>query len=174
MHTSSHSRCSEAIILDFSPMAALGFMLIAFFIVNANLKRPSVMPLVMPEGCWESDACVCDLPMLTLLCASKKVYCYEGVTEVRLDSADYSPSGLRSLILRKMARAQASVGLEEYVDLRTGQRKKASRLQISIKLAQDARYENLVDVIDEMHICRVRNYYLLDISETEQRLIRRM
>lgn len=171
MQTYHQSRRSETIILDFSPMAALGFMLIAFFMVNANLKKPSVMPLVMPEGCWEDNTCVCNPPILTLLCTSQKIYCYEGLTDARLDSTDYSAEGLRSLILRKMAKAEASVGLKEYIDPRTGHAEKASPLQVAIKLAHGARYGNLVDVIDEMRICRVAYYSLLDISKEEQQFI---
>lgn len=165
------SRRAAAPRLDFSPMTALGFLLCAFFMVNANLQKPAVMPLSLPEWYGEEDACVCDPPVLTLLCASQKVYCYEGLTEPLLDSVDYSASGLRSLLLRKMASAEASMGLEEFVEPHTGKVKKASKLEIVIKLTPDARYGNLVDVVDEMRICRVRHYNLLDISEMERRMI---
>lgn len=157
--------------LDFSPMTALGLLLCAFFMVNANLQKPSVMPLSLPDYHGEEEACVCNPPVLTLLCTAQKIYFYEGLTKPRLDSVDYSPSGLRSLILRKMSSTEASIGLEEFVEQPTGQVKKASRLEISIKLTPCARYGNLVDVIDEMRICRVRRYNLMSITETDRRII---
>ena len=63
------------------------------------------------------------------------------------------------------------MGLEEFVEPHTGKVKKASQLEIVIKLTPDARYGNLVDVVDEMRICRVRHYNLLDISKMERRMI---
>lgn len=171
--TSCRPRRTAAPLLDFSPMAALGFMLIAFFMVNANLQKPSLMTLFLPDNynCEGVDGFVCEPPPLTLLCAARKIYFYEGFTDARLDSTDYSAKGLRSIILQKMARADSTSGLEAYFDRPSGQEKRASRLTVVIKLTRGARYGNLVDVIDEMRICRVRRYNILDISKEEERFI---
>jgi len=42
---------------------------------------------------------------------------------------------------------------------------------ILIKADEKAKYKNLVDIIDEMAICTVANYAVVDISEVEKQMI---
>ncbi len=98
--------------LDFSPMSALGLLLINFFMVQAMWKKPQVMPLTMPDnefhGCGEM---VKESKVLNLLCGPDKVYVYTGITEPKLDSVDYSAEGLRKCILQNKTRVDRQFGL---------------------------------------------------------------
>lgn len=160
--------------LDFSPMAALGLLLVNFFMVQAMWKKPQVMPVMVPnepEGCW-LGAPLRDNKMLTLLCGPDKIFAYSSLTEPRLDSVDYSAEGLRKLILLKKQQADQQFGFDEYTDTRTGALKKGSFLQVVIKPLPSAHYGNLVDVLDEMQICGLRYYSVKEPLPAEMTLIR--
>jgi biopolymer transport protein ExbD len=42
---------------------------------------------------------------------------------------------------------------------------------ILIKADEKAKYKNLVDIIDEMAICTIANYAVVDISDLEKQMI---
>ncbi len=158
--------------VDLTPMVDLGFLLITFFMLTAVLSKPQIMALVMPDMPDGDPPQVADSKVLTLLLgAHDKVYWYEGIEDPHLDSTDYSNAGLRKVILDKMDKVQNKWGLEDYRDIRTDEAKKGSRLFVIIKSTRDARYKNLVDALDEMAVCRVRYYTLLDISAQEEQFI---
>ncbi len=111
--------------------------------------------------------------VLTLMLgANDKVYWYEGITDAKLDSTDYSAEGLRQVILNKMDKVKNQFGLEDYEDFKTKEPKKGSFTNVIIKPTEDARYKNLVDALDEMAICKVRYYVILDISDLEKAFIK--
>ena len=159
--------------IDFTPMVDLGFLLITFFMLTTTLAKPQVMALVMPEPETDDPPAISDRRVLTLLLGEgDKVYWYEGLTDARLDSTDYSAHGLRRVILDKMARVQEAIGLENYRDRKTGEMRQGSQLSVLIKPTAHCRYENLVDALDEMAVCRVRYYMILDISPQEEAFVK--
>ncbi len=158
--------------VDLTPMVDLGFLLITFFMLATNLSKPRIMALAVPDRPAGDPPELAGSKVLTLLLgANDKVYCYEGIDNPKLDSTDYSATGLRKVVLDKMERVQQRWGLENYVDSRTGDPKKGSLLNVVIKPAPGSRYGNLVDALDEMAVCRVRYYTLLDISVQEENFI---
>lgn len=159
--------------VDLTPMVDLGFLLITFFMLTTTLSKPQIMALVMPDQPADDPPELANSKVLTLLLgAHDKVYCYEGIENPKLDSVDYSSSGLRKVILDKMERVRERWGLETYPDVKTREPKKGSLLSVIIKPAHNARYGNLVDALDEMAICRVRYYTILDISSQEENFIK--
>lgn len=158
--------------VDLTPKVDLGFLLITFFMLATSLSKPRVMALVVPDHPAGDPPELAGSKVLTLLLgANNKVYSYEGIDNPKLDSTDYSATGLRKIILDKMDRVRQRWGLENYVDPRTGEPKKGSFLNVVIKPAPGSRYGNLVDALDEMAVCRVRYYTLLDISPQEENFI---
>jgi uncharacterized protein YutD len=107
-----------------------------------------------------------------LLGANDKIYYYEGITNPTLDSTDYSAEGLRKTILSKMDKVKGQWGEEDYEDFKTKEPKKGSFINVLIKPTKEARYKNLVDVLDEMSVTKVRYYVILDISEQEEKFIK--
>jgi biopolymer transport protein ExbD len=157
--------------IDFTPMVDLGFLLITFFMLTTTLAKPNVMALVMPEKDVPLDDLkpLDDTKALTLLLGAKdKVYYYEGLTNARLDSTDYTAEGLRKVILANQARVDALYGTETRDDIKhPGQTKQISKLNVLIKPLRESCYKNLVDALDEMKICHVGVYVLLDVSPSE-------
>ncbi len=159
--------------IDFTPMVDLGFLLITFFMLTTTLAKPQVMALVMPDKAPDTDTEVPESKIMTLLLgANDKIFWYEGINNARLDSTGYGAGGLRRVILDKMSRVQEKWGVENYQERKTQQSKKGSYLNVLIKPTTESRYQNLVDALDEMAICRVRYYMILDISTQETDFIK--
>ena len=159
--------------VDLTPMVDLGFLLITFFMLTTTLAKPQVMALAMPDKEPADPAEIAQSKVLTLLLgADDKVYWYEGIDDAELDSTSYSAEGLRQVILDKMSRVQTKHGLENYRDLKTQALKKGSHLKVLIKPTLGSRFQNLVDALDEMAVCRVRYYMVLNISEQEEDFIK--
>jgi hypothetical protein len=160
--------------LDFSPMSALGFMLIAFFQVNCLINTPQVMPLSIYED--DDSVISCGPPIknskiMTLLCAPQKVYFYYGITEPKIDSVDYG-NDLRKLILDRKRFIKEIFGVDEYTDIKTGKAKTRSFTTISIKATSNVTYGRIVDVLDEMNICEIKFFNLVDIHPREEEMIK--
>jgi biopolymer transport protein ExbD len=163
--------------IDFTPMVDLGFLLITFFMLTTTLAKPSVMPIVMPDNkdLKKDDAQETkESQVLTLLLgANDKVYWYEGIKEAKLDSCDYSAEGLRKVILGKKDRVKTQWGEEEKDDPKNpGQKRMVSRLTVLIKPTEASRYKNMVDTFDEMKICSIAYYVMMDISDKELAFIK--
>lgn len=161
--------------IDFTPMVDLGFLLITFFMLTTTLAKPQIMALVMPDKDIKKEDVepVKESKVLTLLLgANDKVYFYEGITNPTLDSTDYSAEGLRATILKKMDKVKGQFGEEDYEDFKTKEPRKGSYINVLIKPTKESRYKNLVDVLDEMSITKVRYYVILDISEQEEKFIK--
>lgn len=165
--------------VDFTPMVDLGFLLITFFMLTTTLAKPNIMALVMPEKDIKKEDVepVKESKVLTLLLGGNdKVYWYEGITDAKLDSTDYSAEGLRQVILNKMDKVKAQFGTETYKKKNKEgveeERTDGSYINVLIKPTKDSRYKNLVDALDEMAICKVRYYVILDVSELEEKFIK--
>ena len=162
--------------VDLTPMVDLGFLLITFFMLTTTLAKPQIMPVVMPEkDVKEEDLqATKESQVLTLLLGGDdKVYYYEGISDAKLDSTDYSAEELRKVILTKKDRVKDQWGETEKDDLKNpGQKKMISKLNVIIKPTKDSRYKNIVDAFDEMKITNVALYVLLDISEQEEEFIK--
>jgi len=161
--------------VDLTPMVDLGFLLITFFMLTTTLAKPQIMALVMPDKDIKEDQAepVKESKVLTLLLgANDKVYWYEGITDAKLDSTDYSAEGMRKVILDKMEKVKAQWDLQDYEDFKTKEPRKGSFINVIIKPTKEARYKNLVDALDEMSITKVRYYVILDISKLEEDFIK--
>lgn len=161
--------------IDFTPMVDLGFLLITFFMLTTTLAKPNILALVMPEKDIKKEDVepVKESKVLTLLLgANDKVYWYEGITDAKLDSTDYSAEGLRKVITDKMEKVKGQWGMEDYEDFKTKEPRKGSFINVIIKPMKESRYKNLVDALDEMAINKVRYYVILDVSKLEEDFIK--
>jgi len=161
--------------VDLTPMVDLGFLLITFFMLTTILSKPQVMPVVMPDKTPIDDPpAVTQRQVLTLLLgANDKVYWYEGITDAQLDSTSYDSDGLRRVLLEKKERIDREFGLVSRSASGAPEQKKAvSKFTVLIKATPESRYKNIVDVFDEMKICGVDHYVMIDISPQEEAFIR--
>ncbi len=155
--------------MDFTPMVDLGFLLITFFMLTTTLAKPTIMPLIMPDNHGDFEPIKQSKVLTLLLGADNKVYWYEGMEVDKIDSTNFDRNGLRQVLLQKMQKVQDLWGLQAYQDVKTNADKLGSHLNVIIKPGKNSHYSNLVDALDEMAICRIRYYCIVEpnIEETQ-------
>jgi biopolymer transport protein ExbD len=144
--------------IDMTPMVDLGFLLITFFMLTTTLAKPVTMQLNMPDKTETKETSPVKLSETLTVCPDvDKVYYYQGIpTEAGtvMQVTDYSDTGIRKVI----------------ADLK---KKVGSNFTIVIKLTKQAKYRNMIDMLDECAITNNKRYALLDIDPDTEALIKR-
>ena len=146
----------NSIRVDLTPMVDLGFLLISFFVFTTSIAHPTAMKLALPDDSDSShpNQAPVSKTLNLLLAANNEVYAYNGdsLDEVRDLGAD--PTVLRSALMRKKNEIMIRFGTD-------------SGMIVLIKPTPHATYGNLIDALDEMQICAVKTYALIDPDKTE-------
>ena len=163
--------------VDLTAMVDLAFLLITFFMLTTSLSKPQSMDLGLPdkdEKKPDLNIKVDQKRTLTIIMGKdNKIKWYHGLIESpepggKPTDAVYGKNGLRKEILKRVV----SVG--EYCKTRPNY-KKGDGLIVIIKPTKKSTYRNLVDILDEMAICKVPTYAIVnDITPEEQKLIDEM
>lgn len=182
-----------AVRVDFTPMVDMNMLLITFFMLCTTLSKPQTMEISMPSNdkniTEQQKSMVKASQAITLLLgADNKLYYYEGEPNYKdytsLKETDYSPNGIRSILLQKNAAAVNRVRAlkQQKLDLKISEdeyRKQVSEIKsgkdtptVIIKATDDASYKNLIDALDEMQICNIGKYVITDIAEADEFLIK--
>jgi biopolymer transport protein ExbD len=179
--------------VDFTPMVDMNMLLITFFMFCTTLSKPQMMPLVMPSK--DSDKVenedkpkVDEEKTITLLLGEKDIiYYYLGKPNYddwqSLKTTDYSPEGLRKIMLERnkdrivqiaelrVQKAQEKISAEQFAE-RVKEIKNAKGGQVVvIKPTVGSTFENFVKVLDEMQICSIGTYAIVDMKEGDNFLI---
>ncbi|HLO91227.1 MAG: ExbD/TolR family protein [Chloroflexota bacterium] len=174
--------------IDLTPMVDLGFLLITFFMLATTLIKPQTMEITMPSDKdvveEEKTVAKASQAVTIILGGNDKVFYYYGKTEnAQIVETDYSSTGLRKILLQK----NFSI-VQQVSDLKAEKEKSRMneddyKLQLSkIKAGKDAPvvrimatdksdYKNLVDALDEMNICYISRYAIVDIDAPNLALI---
>lgn len=147
---------------DMTPMVDLGFLLITFFVFTAELSKPVVTKLVMPtEGgqttLGESDA------LTVLLGKNDAVYYYHGdqgkaFAEGKVYKTSFAvDKGIGGIIRDKQKQLAANPASKDGKD----------GLMLLIKPGEHASYQNVIDMLDEAMINKVKKYALLKQEKEE-------
>lgn len=147
--------------VDMTPMVDLAFLLISFFMLTTSLSKPVAMNLSMPVKPKEQDKPQ-DVPeskVLNIICdKDNTIWYYDGFVAAGLKKTDYSPEGIRKIILDKQKQVDAKWGKDKNGDTQT---------ICLIKLTDDANYNNMVDVLDEMDITKTKVYAIQPVNKLE-------
>jgi biopolymer transport protein ExbD len=147
--------------IDMTPMVDLGFLLISFFMLTTTLSKPVAMNLSMPvkEKNDEKKQEIPESKVLNIICdKDNKIWYYEGFVAAGLKTTDYSPQGIRKVILDKQKKVDAKWKKDA---------KGNTQMICLIKLKDDANYNNMVDVLDEMDITGTKIYAIQEINKLE-------
>jgi biopolymer transport protein ExbD len=181
--------------IDMTPMVDLMCLLITFFMLTTAFSKPKVMEITMPEKNVDNEApqvkISAERTYTLLLTENDKLYYYHGAIEPgkpipELVKINYSKDGLRKLLLDKNekvikkiqdlkekvktgALVMSNDTLNEKIRVLKKSDKKAPI--ILIKADEKAKYKNLVDVIDEMAICNIASYAVVDITPEELKML---
>ena len=159
--------------VDLTAMVDLAFLLITFFMLTTSLSKPQSMDLGLPDK-DEKDKPEKDIKvdqrrtMTVIMGDNDKIKWFHGLLEApepngKPTDAQYGRNGLRKEILTRVASVPQVTG------------DKDKGLIVIIKPSKKSTYRNLVDVLDEMAICKVPTYAIVnDITPEEQKLIDEM
>lgn len=149
--------------VDLTPMVDLAFLLISFFMLTTQLSKPVAMDLAMPKKDQNVKSDVKESKVLNIICdKDNKLWSYEGLHVAGLNLIDYTPQGLRKIILDKQKKVDAMHGKDPEGN---------TEMICLIKMTKEANYKNMVDVLDEMDITKTKIYAIQDITPIEQEAI---
>lgn len=182
--------------IDMTPMVDLMCLLITFFMLTTAFSKSKVMEIVLPEKIKKNDKV--EPPKIAesrtiniILGPNNKVYWYPGrVKDVKnppaLQETDYSDQGVRKLLLdrNKLLSKKVEAFKEQTVkenptmsrdsllaNIKRFKKADDSGPIVLIKAYKEARYANVVDIIDEMDICSIVRYALVDIYPVEEEMV---
>lgn len=141
--------------IDMTPMVDLAFLLLTFFVMTTTLNKPQTMEITMPEKPKEGEKLpeVNEKHVLTLVLGEEnKVYWYIGITNPTIEVTDFSAEGIRKVLLSKKT--------------------EIPKLMILIKAMDEAKYRNMVDILDEMNISSIQRYALVNITPVDVELVK--
>jgi biopolymer transport protein ExbD len=140
--------------LDMTPMVDLAFLLLTFFVLTVTLTNPFAIPVKMPDKPdtpMEPPQVKSERVLTLVLGEHDKVYWYHGIVNPKVEVTNFSPTGIRKVLLEK------NTAIEKMVLL--------------VKPSDKSRYQNVVDILDEIDITNIQQYYLVDETPEDQQLI---
>jgi len=179
--------------IDMTPMVDLMCLLITFFMLTTAFSKPKVMVITMPEKDPKTDTK--DKPQIAairtlniLLTGDDRVYYYQGMADPKklpwpaLVKSDFSKDGIRKVLL--IRNRDLFTKIAEYRDKRTTGKlivadttaeNEIKRLKkedkkgpiVLIKADEKAKYRDIVNIIDEMAICNIASYAIVDMTPVE-------
>jgi biopolymer transport protein ExbD len=172
--------------IDMTPMVDLAFLLLTFFMLTTTFGKPKTMEINMPVKDPTNKPQEVNNAITMLLTGDDKAYWYFGELkpETKITPTNFSSDGIRKLLLDynkfaveqiKDLRAQALTNkmadttlkrLE--VDIKGNKRS----LMVLVKTDDKAKYKNVIDILDELNICMVGKYALVDLGQQEYDLIK--
>lgn len=147
---------------DMTPMVDLGFLLIAFFVVTAQLTEPRVTNLYMPHD-GKTTTLENSNALTVLLGKNNAIYYYHGDWEQASKEGKILPTtfdfktGLGKVIRDKQQQLDNLIV--------NGEGRKG--LMILIKPNKNADYKNVIDVLDEILINDVKKYAIVKLEQEE-------
>lgn len=178
--------------VDLTPMVDLGFLLITFFMLATTLIKPQTMEIAMPSNKKVDDKQRSEVKaskaITIVMTKNDQIFYYFGTKEKGVDPkvevSDYSKTGIRTMLLdrNKVVASQVKELKAQKDKLRMSEDEFKKRVKeirsykeapvVMIKATDDANYKNLVDILDEMQICNIASYAIMDITQTDKDLIK--
>lgn len=180
--------------VDFTPMVDMNMLLITFFMFCTTLSKPQAMDLILPtkdEVKKEDKNKVEDTKAITIILGEKdKVYYYFGKPKYddpnSLTLTNYGPQGLRKMLIERNAplvqrmrklrdlKAKKQISEEDFKKQSKEIKNDDAGQVVIIKPTDGATYANLVDVLDEMQICSIGKYAIVDLADGDKYLVQNL
>ena len=148
--------------IDMTPMVDLAFLLLTFFMLTTTFAKPTVMQLTMPATPKEEvdSGLTASRAMTIILGEGHRVHYFFGlhapqdktVPIPELKTTSFAPDGIRQVLL---ARQQQPPGLV-----------------VLIKPSAESKYQDMIDVLDEMNITSQKKYALVKITQDDLNLLK--
>jgi biopolymer transport protein ExbD len=138
---------------DMTPMVDLAFLLLTFFLLTTTFNKPKTMEVNMPDKVDDEtqQTKINERDILNLVLAEdNKVYWWVGL-EPPVSETNYSKDGVRKVVLEH-TRANP-------------------KMMVLIKPKDESRYENMVNILDEMDITDTKRYAIVEYSDDDKAII---
>jgi biopolymer transport protein ExbD len=179
--------------VDFTPMVDLGFLLITFFMLTTSMNKPQTMEINMPvkEKTVEVTPVKASQAITLLLTKNDKIVYYfindkTGEPETPVIT-DFDPkNGIRQTLLEENKKRNPvldsiNIYKEQLTDGKIDQATYKAHLAeikgykdaliVVIKATDESRYKNLIDILDEMLICNIGRYAVVNITDKEKEMV---
>lgn len=176
--------------IDMTPMVDLAFLLLTFFVLTSTFSKPKTMEINFPaKPKDEKENMKVNNALTFLLTKDNGIYYYygefypeknaKGVPPTTLTKTDYSANGLHKVLLErnkptldKIKQLEDKLLKREIVDttykrLVNHEKGLKESLTVLIKSDDKAVYKNVIDLIDELNICNVGKYAIVDMGQKE-------
>lgn len=138
---------------DMTPMVDLAFLLLTFFLLTTTFNKPKTMEVNMPDKVDDEtqQTKINERDILNLVLAEdNKVFWWVGL-EPPVSETNYSKDGVRKVVLEH-TRANP-------------------KMMVLIKPKDESRYENMVNILDEMDITDTKRYAIVAYSDDDKAII---
>lgn len=181
--------------IDMTPMVDLACLLLTFFMLTTAFSKPKVMSIVLPEKPKpgeKSTEIPKDRTINIVLDANDKIYWYDGIANSQkgplptMTPSDYSKDGIRKMLLKRNREVFKKIDdlnqavitgkivmPKDTLSKRIVDIKRDDKIGpiVLIKAAEKVKYGNIVDILDEMAICNIAHYAIVDISPDEKTML---
>ncbi|MFT3884553.1 MAG: biopolymer transporter ExbD [Flavobacteriales bacterium] len=174
--------------VDMTPMVDLAFLLLTFFILTTTMYKPSTLQLtfpVPPEDNKPKDLDKVNNALTLFLTKKDQILYYKDAFkpgETQLSRTDFSAVEKMLIEMNKSTVERINELSERlnrkeitkaaYDSLKNETQKRQDALFVIIKPEKDAKYRNMIDIVDEMDISGIGKFAVQDtIKPDEQALI---
>jgi biopolymer transport protein ExbD len=181
--------------IDMTPMVDLAFLLLTFFVLTSTFAKPKTMEINFPAKPKDEKLDIKVNNALTfILTKDDGIYYYDGEfypegntkgkPATQLTKTDFSAEGLHKVLLRRNAPTiteidditeklkKKEIADTTYKRLAMNAKGKKEALTVLVKSDDQAVYKNVIDVIDELNICNVGKYAIVDMGAKENELLK--
>jgi biopolymer transport protein ExbD len=183
--------------IDMTPMVDLAFLLLTFFVLTSTFAKPKTMEINYPAKLPpDMKPPKINNALTFLLTKDDGLYYYygefmadgmpnpNGIPNTSLTKVDYSADGLHKLLLdknkttiEKINEITAKLKNKEIVDTVYKKEVTAAKgdekaLTVLIKADDGAIYKNVIDIVDELNICNIGKYAVVDMGQKELDLLK--
>jgi len=173
--------------IDMTPMVDLAFLLLTFFILTTTMYKPSTLQLtfpVPPEDDQPKELDKVNNALTLFLTKKDAIYYYRdafkpGETQLSLTNFKDVEKMLIELNKPTVERInelskqlnEKKITEEVYDSLKNEAQKKKEALFVIIKPDVDAKFRNMIDIVDEMDISGIGKYAVQDTIKPEEQAL---
>lgn len=182
--------------IDMTPMVDLAFLLLTFFVLTSTFNKPKTMEINFPDPKVPVDKNMKVHNAITFLMSKdNRLYYYngqfyppgnaDGKPPTALLKTDFSKNGLHKLLLDRYAPettqlnaleaqyknhafANDSIYKAKIRDVKGAK----DALTVLVKADDKAIYKNMIDLIDELNVCNIGKYAVVDMGQAELDLLK--
>ncbi|MFL5752841.1 MAG: ExbD/TolR family protein [Bacteroidia bacterium] len=180
--------------VDMTPMVDLAFLLLTFFVLTSTFSKPKTMEISFPAPPPPNEKPVeVKNGLSVILTKDNRAFYYKGEfvgaadpkgrPATELKETDMSSEGLHKILLDlnsyakdEITKLETKVKNKEIADStfkRLAIEAKGDKRAVTVLIKTDdqATYENVIHVVDELNICYVGKYVIVDMSGPEYALL---